>query len=318
MIKKSVATTTLFALLFAGSNAQAITVNLNPTKDNTLYESSNGTLSNGAGDYFFVGKTNNDETRRALLQFDIAGALPSSANITSVTLSLHTSVTATLLPDPVELKRLTVDWGEAGSNAGGNVNGGGGGGASAQAGDATWTHSFSPNTAWTNVGGDFSSDVSATKIVNGPGTYTWSSEQLADDVQDMLDLGSANFGWIIFGRENFSETAKRFDSRESGNPPVLTIQYSTSSGLDDSDFDGDGNVDTDDLADWQAAYGPNSGGDANSDGDTDGADYLVWQREFTGPSGLQAATIPEPTSATLMLAFLTIGVLNRRYDGLRS
>ena len=315
MIKKIIATTTLFALLFASSNAQAITVNLNPAKDNTLYEDSNGTLSNGAGDYFFVGNTNNDELRRALLQFDIAGALPSSANITSVSLAMHVSRAAgNPLSDPVELKRLTVDWGEAGSNASGQE----GTGTTAQAGDATWTHSFSPNTNWTNLGGDFVSDVSATEIVNAPGTYTWSSEQLADDVQDMLDLGSANFGWIILGRENFSQTAKRFDSRESSNPPVLTIQYSTSSGLDDSDFDGDGDVDADDLADWQAAYGPNSGGDADSDGDTDGADYLVWQREFTGPSALHTASIPEPTSVTLMLAFLALAVLNRQGRVLRS
>ncbi len=45
-----------------------------------------------------------------------------------------------------------------------------------------------------------------------------------------------------------------------------------------ADFDNDGDVDGNDLAQWE----DNFGADADSDGDTDGADFLAWQRQFTG------------------------------------
>ncbi len=316
MIKTTVATT-LFALLLCCDNAQAITVDLEPAKDNTLYESFNGIRSNGAGTHFFTGRTQqgSDETRRGLIQFDIANELPESATITSATLTMRVSKVANTLGDSIQLRRVAADWGEAGSVAGG----GGGGGATAHSGDATWKHRFSPNSTWTNLGGDFSSVVSASTSVGSNASYDWSSQQLADDIQDMLDTPNGNFGWIVLGNETFSGTAKRFDSRESLHPPVLTIEYMASGcSSPDADFDGDCDVDGDDLGDWQSAYGPNSGGDADSDNDTDGADFLVWQQEFTGPSSTQTASVPEPTSTTLMLAFLVLGVLNRQGRGLRS
>ncbi len=130
----------------------------------------------------------------------------------------------------------------------------------------------------------------------------------------MLDTPNANFGWIVFGNETFTQTSKRFSSRESSNPPVLTIEYTTSGGGPDSDFDNDGDVDGDDLGDWQTAFGSGNGGDADSDNDSDGSDYLVWQQEFTGPAGLQTAVVPEPSSATLALAFLAIIALNRHHS----
>ena len=49
------------------------------SQDNSLYEDSQGVLSNGAGDYLFAGRTKQSagrSLRRALVQFDIAGAVP--------------------------------------------------------------------------------------------------------------------------------------------------------------------------------------------------------------------------------------------------
>ena len=307
---------TLLALLLT-SNAHAATANLNPAKDNTLYESSNGILSNGAGSGFFVGRTKqgSDDRRRGLLQFDIANELPESATITSATLTMRVSKVANTLADSIHLQRVTADWGEAGSIAGG----GGGGGATAQPGDATWKHRISPNANWTTLGGDFSSVSSASTSVGSNASYDWSSQQLADDIQDMLDTPNANFGWIVLGNETFSGTTKRFDSRESLHPPVLTIEYMTSGcSSPDADFDGDCDVDGDDLDDWQSAYGSGGGGDADSDTDTDGADFLVWQQEFTGPLGATTASVPEPTSATLALSFLALAALNRHRRVLQS
>ena len=45
------------------------------------------------------------------------------------------------------------------------------------------------------------------------------------DVQLWLDNPASNFGWLVLGDESTSATAKRFDTRESDSPPVLTIVY---------------------------------------------------------------------------------------------
>ncbi len=49
-----------------------------------------------------------------------------------------------------------------------------------------------------------------------------------------------------------------------------------------ADFDNDGDVDGNDLAQWEDNFGADANADADSDGDTDGADFLAWQRQFTG------------------------------------
>ncbi len=63
------------------------------------------------------------------------------------------------------------------------------------------------------------------------------------------------------------------------------------------DFDGDGDVDDDDLSQWEGDYGNNGDSDADGDGDSDGADFLAWQRNFgTGvPIVAAAAAVPEPS-----------------------
>ena len=42
------------------------------------------------------------------------------------------------------------------------------------------------------------------------------------DVQGWLDNPASNFGWLMLGDETAIVTAKRFDTRESASPPVLT------------------------------------------------------------------------------------------------
>ncbi len=49
-----------------------------------------------------------------------------------------------------------------------------------------------------------------------------------------------------------------------------------------ADFDNDGDVDGNDLAQWEDNFGADANADADSDGDSDGADFLAWQRQFTG------------------------------------
>ena len=66
-----------------------------------------------------------------------------------------------------------------------------------------------------------------------------------------------------------------------------------------ADFDDDGDVDGDDLAEWKASFGVDGGADADGDLDTDGNDFLIWQRAYSLPSAVTA--IPEPSSVALAL-----------------
>ena len=121
----------------------------------------------------------------------------------------------------IELHKLIAAWGEGTSIASGQE----GQGALATTNDATWRHRFYDTIFWTTEGGDFATTISASQSVSGIGTYTWSSAQMLTDVQSWLNDPSINFGWLLRGDESTSSTAKRFDTRESASPPVLTIEY---------------------------------------------------------------------------------------------
>jgi hypothetical protein len=123
--------------------------------------------------------------------------------------------------ETVELHKLLADWGEGTSHA----PGGEGDGAPATPNDATWRHRFFDSVFWTTQGADFSANVSASQSVGVTGQYTWTSTQMVADVQSWLDNPASNFGWLVLGDETTAATVKRFDSRESASPPILTIQY---------------------------------------------------------------------------------------------
>jgi hypothetical protein len=198
-------------------------ININPIKDNTLYEfdPAEGDQSNALGNHFFAGETALGELRRGVLAFDIAGNIPAGSAILGVTLSLNMSRTFSETPRTVELHKLLADWGEGTSVAPGEE----GEGAPATTNDVTWRHRFFDTIFWTTEGGDFSATVSASQSVGAVGMYTWTSSQMVADVQSWLNNPAANFGWLVLGDESEIGTAKRFDTRESASPPVLTIQF---------------------------------------------------------------------------------------------
>jgi hypothetical protein len=224
--RRSAVATALLVTAFVGiipSLAIAQLANINPIKDNTLYQydPAVGDVSNALGQHFFSGETGMGELRRGVLAFDIAGNVPAGSTILGATLSMNMSRTGSATPRIVELHRILVDWGEGTSVAPGEE----GTGAPATTNDATWRHRFFDTIFWTTEGGDFSATVSASQSVGPVGVYTWSSSQMRADVQSWLDDPTSNFGWLVLGDESEIETAKRFDTRESASPPVLTIQY---------------------------------------------------------------------------------------------
>jgi hypothetical protein len=69
-----------------------------------------------------------------------------------------------------------------------------------------------------------------------------------------------------------------------------------------ADFDGDGDVDADDLTVWNTSEGVDDGADADGDGDSDGADFLAWQLQLGSvPATPTAGGVPEPQGALLLV-----------------
>ncbi len=75
----------------------------------------------------------------------------------------------------------------------------------------------------------------------------------------------------------------------------------------EADFDKDGDVDEDDLAEWEEGFGmpalaTMSDGDADMDGDVDLADLMIWQQQFGSQVGglVGVAVVPEPSAPLLL------------------
>jgi hypothetical protein len=199
-------------------------VHIPADRDNTLIEDADGAQSNGSGPAFFAGRTNQEmySVRRALLRFDVASALPEDAIIDRVFLTLYQG-SNNAKPSDVSLHRVLADWGEGASFSGG------GSGAPAEAGDATWLHTFFDYDYWVQSGGHYVASASATATVGGNDFYTWqSTNQLVNNVRHWLKHPERNYGWLVMGDEDAGGSVKRFDSREGANSnqhPTLTVEY---------------------------------------------------------------------------------------------
>lgn len=219
----------IFALIvWAGTVSTAAygaVINLSASKDNTIYSNDR---SNSTGQGIFVGTSGSGITQRGLIAFDLSN-LAAGSVINSVTLTMYVNAEGSLGgPETLSLNALSVDWGEGSTGAGG-TNSGGGSGVTPSDGDATWSSNFYNISLWNNTGGDFSSTVSASTVVDGIGFVSWSGLGLVNDVQNWFDNGD-NFGWIIRGNELESGSSKRFSSRENtgssgANVPLLTLDY---------------------------------------------------------------------------------------------
>ena len=210
----------------AAASAAAETVSIGPKKDNTIYSESENT--NGGGQYLFAGTTQQNSYRRGIISFDVAANVPAGSTIESATLTLHMSRTNVgAQPVVVHLHRCLLPWGE------GTVVGpvGEGGGGRPQPGDATWSFNMFNTSRWSAPGGDYALASSGSTLVgNAVAFYSWSSPEIAQDVQSWLDADQTNFGWVLVadGEGHAPVTAKRFDSRENATSafrPVLQIVY---------------------------------------------------------------------------------------------
>ena len=215
---------TLLLILFAlfSVAAAADTVTLTADRDATLIEDPDGARANGSGP-LFAGRTAQSEgsRRRAVLRFNLEGAIPKHAIVDSVELAL---VAGRSNPGGlVTLHRLQADWAE------GPTFSGGGGGRPSQAGDATWLHTSYLLSYWVRPGGHYVARPSASAVVKSPGLHTWSNHRhMLEDVRLWQHNPSRNFGWIVIGDETRPQSAIILSSREHPDPdhrPQLTIRY---------------------------------------------------------------------------------------------
>jgi len=103
---------------------------------------------------------------------------------------------------------------------------------------------------------------------------------------------------VSYGEEEFVLTDYALEDDEQLQLELSNLLISG------ADFDGDGDVDGDDLTVWQDAFGSTDAGDADGDGDTDGTDFLAWQADFAGNpnASFDSLAVPEPTSGILLAA----------------
>lgn len=214
---------TLCALFLSfATNADVITVYAN--RDVTLIEHPHGEWANGSGSALFVGRTgqSSNAIRRAMLYFDVAGALPEGAQIVTASLTLYLTASNSQ-PAKISVHRVLQEWREGPSKSSG------GSGAAAQNGDATWLHTNYDVAYWNREGGHFVTQASTSLEVTGSATYVWPvTSKLLADVRAWQYAPHINFGWMLVGDEGMPQSAKRFSSRETAqemNPPKLSIEY---------------------------------------------------------------------------------------------
>lgn len=172
-------------------------------------------------------------------------------------------------------------------------------------------------------------NIDTFRLATEQGTdLVWNSVQvLVLDIDPEIDgvLGSdvLTSGWVdLLGTSTDTGPIQKvlFDFTQlfaEGDPGSLALDLDPTydivqqAGLQ-GDFDGDNDVDLDDLALWTTGFGISLGarlidGDDNLDGDVDGADFLAWQRNFGASATLPAATgVPEPSAG--ILALVGVGV----------
>ncbi len=213
-----------FLLSSIPDEARAETIIIEATNDATLIEDASGLLANGSGPALFVGRTGQviGGTRRAMVRFDLAEALPATALIERVFLNLHLTPSNDRISQ-VAVHRLLQTWSE------GPAFSSGGSGAASNIGDSTWLHTLYDYQFWTIAGGHYVARVSSEALIGESDFYIWqSTPELVADVRLWQHAPHRNFGWILVGDEEVPQSVKRFDSRESPIlefRPTLTIEY---------------------------------------------------------------------------------------------
>jgi autotransporter-associated beta strand protein len=245
-MENAVAVTVFTLLTVASTASRAGQVEIGAAQDATLLGGNDALTNNSLADPgLFVGTDGEDNPKRGLIEFNIAGAVPAGAMITGVQLQLTVGQVAgsgggrtggTDGPETISLFDESQAWGQPTNFPGATSFGGHGHGAAPDAGDATWNYAFYGNTLWSTSGGNWTASLADHADASVTGTltsFTWSSAAMVTDVQNWLNNPAANFGWIIKNADETDQTDFRaFWSAQgaaaNNNPaiaPQLSITY---------------------------------------------------------------------------------------------
>jgi hypothetical protein len=127
------------------------------------------------------------------------------------------------------------------------------------------------------------------------------------DSYDLMNVTGGLTG--NFGTETLPALGAGLEWDVDYTPSSLTLSVVSGPGNFPADFDGDGDVDGNDLNEWKNDFGKSTGaikgdGDADGDGDVDGSDFLSWQRELGNgvPAAPAVGAVPEPSTVVLLAA----------------
>jgi hypothetical protein len=137
-------------------------------------------------------------------------------------------------------------------------------------------------------------------------------------------LGNTKYNWSISYTGNITWTdagnsvVDSITGPGTGTDVVLMGLSSETVAVDDADFDGDSDVDGNDLLIWQRGVGVgnnNATGDADGNNIVNAADLAIWKTQFgDGPGGAGAASaVPEPAAGAMFAtALLSLAAMRRR------
>lgn len=193
----------LLALAICRGGAAIAT--LTPSADTTISEDSLA-RADGVTGHMIVGHLDPGHANvpaRGLLRFDLS-SIPAEAIVSSATLRLAVTASGSAVNDTHELNALLADWTETG---------------------ASWVNSGLAS--WEEGGSDFEWISDGSVSVAGIGNVMFTSAPgMIARVQSWITNSGGNRGWLL---RSLSETegrnARRFTTRESADPPVLTVTY---------------------------------------------------------------------------------------------
>jgi hypothetical protein len=132
------------------------------------------------------------------------------------------------------------------------------------------------------------------------------TEPSAQNMEDYLELAVARNAGGIYVTDDVMNNP--WDTLPSYWQAEVAAVAAMNAAFAAGDFNQDGQVDADDLAEWRDGFATGSTrakGDANGDGAVDGADLLQWQLDVGATAAASSAiAIPEPASLTLIAMIL--------------
>lgn len=234
-------------LFAAATGPRTVSIEPDPVdgfKDTTLYQDDPST-SNGAGEFLWAGREvffappspTIRQERRSLIAIDFTAAIPAGSIVHDAELVLRaTSVLGG--GGPVSLHKVAVDpvnpWIEGSANGFGSEFDG-----TFQNLAASWTYRRTATLAWQAPGGGFLAPALASRTITGVGSFSFGSSALAAAVQQMIDSGEDEDGFLLRGpgaAATETQAVQFASSDNASNGPQMFVTYTPATASSEGEF----------------------------------------------------------------------------------